>query len=126
MQKSLSLTVTMHHGELGALVQDVLFFMQEMIIPLKANDTILTLAMIETKKAVDNLDKILRVEGLDAIFVGPSDLGLSLGYTPCAHHEVDLLKAIEMILNKTKSNSKKAGIYTLTTDYAKKMIKLGL
>ena len=93
--------------------------------PSKANETILTLAMVETKKAVDNLDEILQVEGLDAIFVGPSDLGLSFGFTPGAHYEPDLLRTIEMILNKTKSNGKKAGIYTLTTDYAKKMIKLG-
>ena len=38
-----------------------------------ANDNILTLAMIETKKAMDNLEGILSVDGLDAVFVGPSD-----------------------------------------------------
>ena len=91
----------------------------------KANETILTLAMIETKKALDNLSEILAVEGLDAVFVGPSDLGLSLGYDPNNHEEPLLLEAISSILKKTKSNGKRAGIYTLTPDFAKRMIKLG-
>ena len=47
-----------------------------------ANETIVTFAMIETAQALDNLDSILSVEGLDAIYIGPSDLSLSLGCTP--------------------------------------------
>ncbi len=92
---------------------------------MQANETILTLGMIETQKALDNLDGILMVEGLDAVFVGPSDLGLSLGYVPGNHEEPVLLEAIETILKKVKSNDKRAGIYTLTLEYAKQMIKLG-
>ena len=90
-----------------------------------ANETILTLAMIETKKALDNLKDILSVEGLDAVFVGPSDLGLSLGYAPGYHEEPVLIEAIEKILITAKSHGKRAGIYTLSTDYARRMINLG-
>src|SRR5690606_461626 len=43
-----------------------------------ANDEIITMAMIETQEALDNLDAILTTPGLDAIYVGPADLGLSL------------------------------------------------
>ena len=91
----------------------------------QANETVLTLAMIETQKALDNLEGILTVEGLDAVFVGPSDLGLSLGYAPGNHDEPVLLEAIETILKNAKSNGKRAGIYTLSPEYAKRMIKLG-
>lgn len=35
-----------------------------------ANDSIATLAMIETRKAIDNLHKIVAVKGLDAVFIG--------------------------------------------------------
>jgi 4-hydroxy-2-oxoheptanedioate aldolase len=42
-----------------------------------ANETVVTMAMIETQQALENLDEILGVNGLDAIFVGPSDLGQS-------------------------------------------------
>ena len=38
--------------------------------------------MIETAQALDNLDDILSVEGLDAIYIGPSDLSLALGCRP--------------------------------------------
>ena len=92
---------------------------------IRANETILTLAMIETQKALDNLEIILTVDGLDAVFVGPSDLGLSLGYAHGNHEEPVLLEAIEKILKNAKSNGKRAGIYTLTPEYAKRMIMLG-
>src|SRR5260221_14691185 len=45
----------------------------------RANDTVLAMAMIETKKAMDNLEAIVTTPGLDAVYVGPSDLSLSLG-----------------------------------------------
>jgi len=67
----------------------------------------------------------LTVEGLDAVFVGPSDLGLSLGYVPGNHEEPVLLETIEMILKNAKYNGKRTGIYTLTPEYAKRMIKMG-
>ena len=67
--------------------------------PKYANDTIVTFAMIETAKALDNLDEILAVEGLDAIYIGPSDLSLALGCTP-AFDDLDpkVAKAVDHIL----------------------------
>jgi 4-hydroxy-2-oxoheptanedioate aldolase len=44
-----------------------------------ANDTVAVIPMIETAAALDHLDDILSVPGVDAIYVGPDDLGLSLG-----------------------------------------------
>ncbi len=43
-----------------------------------ANEETLIIAMIETQEAVDNLDAILELDGIDGIFVGPSDLSVSL------------------------------------------------
>ena len=48
----------------------------------EANKTVVVFAMIETAQALDKLDDILSVEGLDAIYVGPSDLSLALGCKP--------------------------------------------
>jgi len=45
----------------------------------KANETIVVFAMIETAEAVANLDSILSTPGLDAIFIGPNDLAISMG-----------------------------------------------
>ena len=44
-----------------------------------ANDDIIVMPMIETAEALKNLDDILSVDGVDAIYVGPSDLTLALG-----------------------------------------------
>jgi len=47
-----------------------------------ANDHVATIPMIETVTAVGNIDDILSVPGVDAIYVGPADLSLSLGLPP--------------------------------------------
>src|SRR3712207_138583 len=60
-----------------------------------ANETVVTMAMIETRAALDDLDGILSVPGLDAVFVGPSDLGQSLGFGPgMDREEPELVEAI--------------------------------
>ena len=50
--------------------------------PQHANGAMLAFAMIETRQALENLDDILSVDGLDAVYIGPSDLSLALGCTP--------------------------------------------
>ena len=47
-----------------------------------ANDEILIVVMIETQKALDNLDDIFSVPGIDACFIGPWDLSMNLGVGP--------------------------------------------
>ena len=44
----------------------------------QANDNVVTFAMIETRTALANLDAIVATDGIDAVFVGPSDLSLAL------------------------------------------------
>ena len=67
--------------------------------PEHANDEVITMAMIETREAVDNLDEILSVPGLDAVFVGPADLSQSLGEKPIVDTEVpEVMAAIDEIL----------------------------
>ncbi|MGX7678304.1 HpcH/HpaI aldolase family protein [Jatrophihabitans sp. DSM 45814] len=44
----------------------------------------LCLVMIETQEGVDNVEEIARVDGVDGVFIGPSDLALSLGLEPSA------------------------------------------
>ncbi|MBN9009425.1 MAG: 2,4-dihydroxyhept-2-ene-1,7-dioic acid aldolase [Rhizobiales bacterium] len=57
----------------------------------KANDTIFSLAMIETRQALDNIDDIVSVKGLTGLYLGLSDLSISLGYPPAqdsSHGEI--------------------------------------
>src|SRR5262249_12659529 len=48
----------------------------------RANQDIVVMPMIETAEALKNLDDILSVPGVDAVYVGPSDLSLALGLKP--------------------------------------------
>ncbi|MEJ8849443.1 HpcH/HpaI aldolase family protein [Variovorax rhizosphaerae] len=77
-----------------------------------ANDTIVTFAMIETAQALDNLDAIMSVEGLDAVYIGPSDLSLALGCRP-VFDDVDpkAQEAIDHILERAKAHGLVAGIH---------------
>jgi 4-hydroxy-2-oxoheptanedioate aldolase len=51
-----------------------------------ANDRIACIPMIETVEAISNLDEILAVPGIDAVYVGPADLSLTLGLAPQGDH----------------------------------------
>jgi 4-hydroxy-2-oxoheptanedioate aldolase len=87
--------------------------------PSAANKTIVVFAMIETAQALDNLDSILSVEGLDAIYVGPSDLSLSLGCRPVLD-DVDpkAAQAIDHIVERARAHGVHAGIHNGVTDGA--------
>jgi 4-hydroxy-2-oxoheptanedioate aldolase len=52
-----------------------------------ANHEIACIPMIETKTAVEHLDDILSVPGIDAVYVGPADLSLTLGLPPAPIHD---------------------------------------
>jgi len=94
--------------------------------PQHANETILTLAMIETAKALDNLDDILSVEGLDAVYIGPSDLSLSLGCAPAMDDvEPKVAQAIDHILERAKAHGVVAGIHNASAEAALKRIAKG-
>ena len=47
---------------------------------------VMAIPMIETEEAIDNLDAILAVDGVDAVYVGPADLSITLGLAP-GHHD---------------------------------------
>ena len=85
----------------------------------RANETVVRFAMIETAQALDNLDAILSVEGIDAVYIGPSDLSLSLGCRP-VFDDVDppVAQAIDHILERAKAHGVQAGVHNGRTDVA--------
>jgi 4-hydroxy-2-oxoheptanedioate aldolase len=91
-----------------------------------ANDTVITMAMIETKQAVENLDEILTVPGLDSIYIGPNDLALTHGCAPSGDPtDPIVLNAIKTIVTGAKRHGIAAGIHCGSTAMAKRMIDLG-
>ena len=92
----------------------------------KANDTIIAFAMIETVEAIDNLDEILSTPGLDAVYVGPSDLSITMGLPPGLDKTDERMMAnLKKILDGCRGHGVKAGIHTGSPAYAKRMIEMG-
>ncbi|HKF70409.1 MAG TPA: aldolase/citrate lyase family protein [Stellaceae bacterium] len=92
----------------------------------KANDTVLAIAMIETREALENLDAVLSTPGLDGIYVGPSDLSISLGHAPgLDKSEEFMISALQKIVDGCKRHKVYAGLHTGGSAYAKRMIAMG-
>lgn len=90
-----------------------------------ANDRVTTLAMIETRKALENLEEILSVEGLSGVFIGPNDLGLSMGYQPTSSPQGEVLEAVRRIGKEARARGKVAGIFCMDIPTAIKMRQEG-
>ncbi|PYM20302.1 MAG: 2,4-dihydroxyhept-2-ene-1,7-dioic acid aldolase [Candidatus Rokuibacteriota bacterium] len=91
-----------------------------------ANDELIVMPMIETAEAVKNLDEILRVSGVDAVYVGPSDLSLALGLKPRLDQtDAEVVDAQQRIVELCKRRGIAAGIHNATAAYALKMISIG-
>ncbi len=94
--------------------------------PQHANDTVVRFAMIETAQALDNLDAILSVEGLDAIYIGPSDLSLALGCPPGFDDLAPkAAEAVDHILARAKAHNVVAAIHNAGPDAALARIAKG-
>jgi 4-hydroxy-2-oxoheptanedioate aldolase len=91
-----------------------------------ANDEILVIPMIETQAGIDNIDEILSVPGINGIYIGPSDMGFSLGLIPILDREEPLILGIyDKLLASCKKHGKFAGIHNGTPAYAARMIGIG-
>ena len=95
--------------------------------PQNANDAIVTMAMVETKQAYENLDEILQVDGLDGIFVGPGDLSIDMGFdTVMCTQDNDAFDALVTdIATRANQSGRFAGIYSGSADGAKKRQQQG-
>ena len=94
--------------------------------PAHANNTIVAFAMIETAQALENLDDILATPGLDAVYIGPSDLSLALGCKP-TFDDLDpkAADAVAHILARAKAHGIVAGCHNGTPEAALKRIAMG-
>src|SRR2546423_9996856 len=79
-----------------------------------ANDEIPLFAMVETRETLNNLDAIVSVDGLDGVYVGPSDLSLSMGKLPPSldPQDEEVIRAMKHISHTTRKSGKFAGVHT--------------
>ena len=90
----------------------------------EAEKEICVLIQCETKEAIKNIPDIAKVNGIDGIFIGPSDLSSSIGKIG-QFEDIQVQNLIYEGLDLCKKAGKPAGILTAKKDYAKKYIKDG-
>jgi len=89
-----------------------------------AADEIAVVVQVETQKGLDNIKEIAAVDGVDAVFIGPSDLSTSMGYLGNPGHEV-VQEAIKHAVDTLTAMNKPAGILAFNYDDASRYINWG-
>lgn len=82
------------------------------------------LVQVETQKGLDNLEAIANTDGVDGVFIGPSDLSASLGHLGNAGHP-QVQDAIEEAIRRILATGKAPGILTVNEAQAKRYLALG-
>ena len=92
----------------------------------RAGELVQVFAMIETAEALRNRDQIMAVEGLSGVYVGPADLGLSLGHRPTLTPEADeVLRAIADVLASARKAGLLAGVHCGDGAMVRRMLAQG-
>jgi 2-keto-3-deoxy-L-rhamnonate aldolase RhmA len=78
-----------------------------------ANEEVLVIPMIESVKGVENLDAIFSVDGVDACFVGPSDLSLDLGIHK-QYNNPKFIDTLDRIVEASKAHGVAPGMHCFT------------
>ena len=92
----------------------------------KANDEIVVMAMIETKEGLANLDAICATPGLDAVYIGPSDLSFALGMAPRGDNpDPAHIAACDRILAVAHKHGIKACMHCASAAFAAGAVKRG-
>jgi 4-hydroxy-2-oxoheptanedioate aldolase len=92
----------------------------------KANNEIAVICMIETAEALEKLDEILSTPGVDAAYIGPSDLAYALGMEPTGdntdpNHEAKVME----IYDACRKHGVTPGIHTGSAEFTQKWLKAG-
>jgi 2-keto-3-deoxy-L-rhamnonate aldolase RhmA len=91
----------------------------------EANEHTLIVAQIETREAIENVDSILSVEGIDVGLIGPNDLSISLGIPDQMGSEI-LTKAIDKVVEMAKKKGKATGIHIANIEALRKWRSKGM
>jgi len=91
-----------------------------------ANAETLCIPMLETRKAVENMESILDVEGIAGVYIGPSDLGFSYGLVPkLDREEPEIIKIYEKLIKECDKRGIFPGIHCSGWEGAVRNINMG-
>jgi 4-hydroxy-2-oxoheptanedioate aldolase len=90
----------------------------------KAADDICVLVQVESRQALDNIEAIAAVDGIDGVFIGPADLHASFGYIGERAHP-DVMPVIDQAIARIVKSGKPAGILSDNEAHARRWLDLG-
>jgi 2-dehydro-3-deoxyglucarate aldolase len=105
----------MHRGNRYGTVPDYLA---------TVNDQICVLVQIESRAGLENLDAICAIEGVDGIFIGPSDLSAALGHLGSPGHP-EVQAAMQAILACARQHGRSVGILAPEESAARRYLEQG-
>ncbi|WP_369310028.1 4-hydroxy-2-oxoheptanedioate aldolase [Providencia rettgeri] len=90
----------------------------------RANDEMCVIVQVETREAMNNLPEILKVEGVDGVFIGPADLSADMGFSGNPNHP-EVKAAIEKAIVQIRAAGLAPGILMAAPEVAEHYLKLG-
>ena len=90
----------------------------------RCEEEICVLVQVETRTAIDNLEAIARVEGVDGVFIGPGDLSADMGHLANIPHP-EVQAAIEDAVRRVKAAGNIPGILLVDETLARRYVELG-
>lgn len=91
----------------------------------RCNDENILMIQVESPKSVENLDKILSVEGIDAAFVGPNDLSQSMGIMGQTDNP-RFIEAVDHVIATAKAKGKYSGIHMMAVPALQPWVDKGM
>jgi 4-hydroxy-2-oxoheptanedioate aldolase len=91
-----------------------------------ANAEVMCAVMIETAEGIEKMDEIISTPGVDAAYIGPTDLALALGLAPVMDNEEPKhVETVNRILETCKRHKKIAGIHTTSSKFTQRYLDQG-
>ncbi|MHA7303762.1 HpcH/HpaI aldolase family protein [Arthrobacter sp. TMN-49] len=90
----------------------------------RAAETITVMVQIESSQAVANMSEILAVDGIDAVFIGPSDLAASMGFLGQQEHP-EVVAAVEHCIKSARTAGKPVGVNAFAEATARRYLAAG-
>jgi 4-hydroxy-2-oxoheptanedioate aldolase len=92
----------------------------------EANNEIACIVMIETAEALENLDEIMSTPGVDAAYIGPSDLAYAIGLAPSGdNNDPKHVETVERIFDAAKKHGVAPGVHTNSPEFTARWLKHG-
>lgn len=92
--------------------------------PARACEELCLLVQVETRTALDNLEEIAAVEGVDGVFIGPADLAASLGHLGAPSHP-EVVEAVCDAIRRIRGAGKAAGVLTVEPQQIERYLSEG-